>query len=99
MFRISTDTSMLDKLRGMLEDEEEGTCVRLREYKVGGGCHAKIMLGLGMDEPDEDDDVRMDIDGVPFVAEKDFLSKYGTSFTLGFNDNKEVLLLPAKDEI
>ena len=94
MFTISTDESMLEKLRGMLADEDEGVCVRLREYKVGGGCHAKIVLGLGMDEPDEEEDVQTEIDGIPFVAEKDFLSKYGTSFTLGFNDNKEVLLLP-----
>ena len=37
MFSVSVDKDMLEKLRGMLEDEDEGTCVRLREYKVGGG--------------------------------------------------------------
>ena len=36
MFTVTVDESMLEKLRGMLEDDE-GTCVRLREYKVGGG--------------------------------------------------------------
>lgn len=30
MFTVTVDESML-------EDEDEGTCVRLREYKVGGG--------------------------------------------------------------
>ncbi len=45
-----------------------------------------------MDEPDEEDDVRTDIDGVPFAAEKDFLEKYGTSFTLRYGENKEVVL-------
>jgi len=37
MFTVTVDESMLEKLRGMLEDEDEGACVRLREYKVGGG--------------------------------------------------------------
>lgn len=37
MFTVTVDESMLEKLRGMLEDADEGTCVRLREYKVGGG--------------------------------------------------------------
>ena len=45
-----------------------------------------------MDEPDEDEDEQMDIDGVPFAAEKDFLEKYGTSFTLKYGENKEVVL-------
>ena len=46
MFTVTVDESMLEKLRGMLEDEDEGTCVRLREYKVGGG--AARMLGISM---------------------------------------------------
>ena len=53
---------------------------------------AKIVLGLGMDEFDEDEDEQIDIDGVPFAAEKDFLEKYGTAFTLSYGENKEVVL-------
>ena len=45
-----------------------------------------------MDEFDEDEDVQIDIDGVPFAAEKDFLEKYGTAFTLSYGENKEVVL-------
>ena len=56
MFTVTIDEAMLQKLRAMLEKEDEGTCVRLREYKVGGGCHCKIALGLGMDVPDEEED-------------------------------------------
>nr|WP_239057737.1 hypothetical protein [Pseudodesulfovibrio sp. JC047] len=52
------------------------------------------MLGLGMDEADEDDDERIEIEGVPFTAEEDFLEKYGTAYSLGFNDHKEVVLTP-----
>ena len=45
-----------------------------------------------MDEFDEDEDEQIDIDGVPFAAEKDFLEKYGTAFTLSYGENKEVVL-------
>lgn len=37
MFTVNVSEELLDKLRDMLEDEDEGVCVRLREYKVGGG--------------------------------------------------------------
>jgi len=37
MFSVETSDEILEKLRGMLKDEEEGVCVRLREYKMGGG--------------------------------------------------------------
>ena len=37
MFSVSVHKELLEKLRSMLEDEEEETCIRLREYKVGGG--------------------------------------------------------------
>lgn len=37
MFKVSIDDEMLEKLRSMLEDEDDETCVRLREYKVGSG--------------------------------------------------------------
>ena len=37
MFTLTVPDEMLEKLQTMLEDEDEGTCVRLREYKVGGG--------------------------------------------------------------
>lgn len=37
MFTVEISGDILEKLRDMLEDEDEGTCVRLREYKVGSG--------------------------------------------------------------
>lgn len=51
-----------------------------------------------MDEPDEDEDARTSVDGLPFVAEKDFLTKYGTAFSLSFNDSREVVLSPLNPE-
>ncbi|SDL29668.1 hypothetical protein SAMN05660337_2550 [Maridesulfovibrio ferrireducens] len=50
------------------------------------------MLGLGIDEADEDEDVQIEINEVPFVAEKDFLTKHGKDFSLTFSDKKEVVL-------
>lgn len=37
MFELSVPEEMLEKLRDMLEDEDEESCIRLREYQVGGG--------------------------------------------------------------
>lgn len=37
MFTVAIADALLEKLRHMLEDEAEGTCIRLREYKCGGG--------------------------------------------------------------
>ena len=92
MFTVAIDEAMLQKLRTMLEEEDEGTCVRLREYKVGGGCHSKITLGLGLDAPDEEEDVQTTVHNVPFVAEKDFVLKHGSTFSLSFSDDKGVMV-------
>jgi hypothetical protein len=37
MFSLTITDEMLNKLQAMLDDEDEDMCVRLREYKVGGG--------------------------------------------------------------
>lgn len=37
MFTLTITDEMLAKLHTMLEDEDDDICVRLREYKVGGG--------------------------------------------------------------
>jgi len=50
------------------------------------------VLGLGIDEADEDDDIQIAVEEVPFIAEEDFLVKYGKEFSLTFNDQKEVVL-------
>lgn len=50
------------------------------------------MLGLGMEEMDEDEDEKIEIDGVPFIADSSFLLKYGKRFDLAFNEDKQVTL-------
>lgn len=37
MFAVNVDDAILDRLRAMLADEDEGVSVRLREYKIGAG--------------------------------------------------------------
>lgn len=49
-----------------------------------------------MDEADEDEDEQMLIKDIPFVAERDFLEKYGTSFNLGLDGNRQVVLSVAE---
>ncbi len=45
-----------------------------------------------MDEFDEDEDRQIEVDGVPFIAEEDFLEKYGSAYSLKFNENEQVEL-------
>lgn len=56
------------------------------------------MLGLGMDEPEEDDDEQIEVNDVPFIADEDFLLKYGHKFELSFSDKKEVVLTALEAE-
>jgi len=91
MFTVDTTEELLGKLRGLLAEEDPETCVRLREYNAGCGCHCKIRLGLGLDAPDEEDE-RISVQGIPFVAEKDFLLKHGRSYALAFDENRETVL-------
>ncbi len=37
MFTVTVSEELLEKFRTMLEDEDDDTCIRLREYNVGGG--------------------------------------------------------------
>ena len=90
MFTVTVDDEMLAKLRSMLEDEDEGTCVRLREYTLGGGCRSRIILGLALEEKDEDEDEGVVVEDVTFIADSDFLLRYGRKFALVFNDEKQV---------
>ena len=90
MFTVNVNEEMLAKLRSMLEDEDEGTCVRLREYTLGGGCRSRIILGLALEEKDEDEDESVDVEDVTFIADSDLLLRDGRTFALGFNDEKQV---------
>lgn len=37
MLTVKADRAILEKLSALLKDEDRGTCIRLREYVIGGG--------------------------------------------------------------
>ena len=45
-----------------------------------------------MDEMDEDEDEKIVVEDVPFIADNDFLMKYGKAFELSFNEDRQVVL-------
>ena len=90
MFAVTVNEELLDKFRSMLEDEDEGACIRLREYTLGGGCRSRIILGLALEEMDEDEDESVKVEDVTFIADSDFLLRYGRKFSLGLNEEKQV---------
>lgn len=91
MFTVDTTEELLGKLRSLLAEEDPEICVRLREYNAGCGCHCKVRLGLGLDAPEEEDE-RVSVKGITFIAEKDFLLKHGRSYALTFDENRETVL-------
>ncbi|MDR3158588.1 MAG: hypothetical protein LBU11_06185 [Zoogloeaceae bacterium] len=60
-----------EKLREFLEDYGEGGFVRVARLVTGGGCCAKLSLGVSLDEDrHEEEDLLFTIDGLPVVIEK-----------------------------
>ena len=88
MFKVTVEENVLARLREMLEDED--SCVRVREYKLGVACRTRIILGLGIEEMDEDEDEKTVVAGLPFIAETDFLLRYGRSFAVTFNESGQI---------
>lgn len=66
--KVSAEAKKL--LSEFLEDNEEGF-IRVGRVTVGGGCCAKILLGVSVDEDfNEEDDLKFEVDGLPVVIEK-----------------------------
>jgi Fe-S cluster assembly iron-binding protein IscA len=60
-----------EKLREFLEDYGDGGFVRVSRLVTGGGCCAKLSLGVGLDEErNEEEDLLFTIDGLPVVIGK-----------------------------
>ena len=60
-----------EKLREFLEDYGEGGFVRVSRLVTGGGCCAKLTLGVSLDEErNEEEDLLFPIDGLPVVIGK-----------------------------
>ena len=46
-----------------------------------------MMLGLSIDEMDDLEDTLLDtIDGIPFIAEEDFVSQQGEAFSISIQE-------------
>lgn len=54
------------------------------------------MLGLSIDEFNEDDDTKISINGIEIIAENEFIDKYGKDYTIAINENN-VISLYAKE--
>ncbi|OIO00909.1 MAG: hypothetical protein AUJ49_08910 [Desulfovibrionaceae bacterium CG1_02_65_16] len=48
-----------------------------------------------MEEADEDEDEQISVGDVPFIAEKDFLLKYGRTYLLAADENQQIVLTSA----
>ena len=57
-------------LKDILEENEEGF-IRVGKLSIGAGCSLNIKLGVTIDEFfDEEDDIKLEVDGLPIVVEK-----------------------------
>lgn len=95
MLQIKADPEVLEKLAAILRSKPDGACVRLREYTIGAACHAKRILGPAIDKSPEDEE-RVTVGGITFVAEPDFLDTHGNSFALEM-ENCTLLVKPLAD--
>jgi len=92
MSTITLSPEVAKKFHDLLQEEGEGSCVRIREYKRGSACHAKLVLGMSIDEMDDMDDVLLaEIDGMKFIASEDFSDQYGKSFHIHDEDGMVVV--------
>lgn len=64
-------------LAEFLEDAED-SFIRVGQTTVGGGCCSRLILGVSIDdELHEDDDLRMDVDGIPVVIDRHLNERLG----------------------
>ncbi len=93
MFTVAVNDEMLAKLGKIASEEGREYCVRLREYRQRSGCcSCNIFIGLGLDTFNEDEDEKIDVRGVPFIAEKSFLLKYGKTYELEMGEDRQVVV-------
>ena len=77
--------------REFLEDTDEGF-IRVGQISVGGGWSSKIILGVSIEEDfNEDDDVRIDVDGIPFALEKGF-SEHADKISIDVDPDKGIVV-------
>jgi hypothetical protein len=97
MVSIQLSDESVAKLKAALQ-EEENSCVRLRTYKFGAACQTKIILGLSIDMQNEFDDIALGtFQGIPFIADEEFIEQYGESFSISVHDGRLVVAASTAD--
>lgn len=81
--QISKDAE--DRLRSLLL-EDDMPCVRIRNYTLGCGWNTSIILGVSLDEMNEDDDIKVEVNGITYIAEEAILGTHGKFFSIFIND-------------
>ncbi len=86
---VTVEPDVLAKFKQLFEDEgNDEAKFRIKEVKVGGGCKSHIELRVSLDEAeDPDEEVYLDVDGVPFVISNDMLESYGDAYRI-FNNTE-----------
>lgn len=80
-----------EQLLKFLQDCDE-SFIRVGRQALGGGCSVKLSLGVTLDEDfDEEDDLKLDIDGLPVVIDKN-LAEAMERARISFEEGKGVVV-------
>ncbi|MDR1546944.1 MAG: ErpA-related iron-sulfur cluster insertion protein [Deltaproteobacteria bacterium] len=94
MLSVSLSEEALSRLRGLVEENGQGSVVRFREYRTGTPCCRKAAPGLTIDDAPGEDDVTLDAHGLTFVAEPDFVDVYGEDLTVAVEESRLIVVRP-----
>lgn len=73
------------RLRELLQKEDDDAVVRVTETKTGCACKSKYVLRLSIDTAD-DDDVKAEINKLPFAISQDLIDQHGDKFAVALNE-------------
>ena len=92
---ITLTDEAAERLRALLENEDEDACIRIRETKIGAACKAKIVLVLSVDER-EDEDVEKEVNTLPFVINSDLVDQYGAEFSVSLDEKQTPVVVAGR---
>lgn len=85
MLNMTMTDEAAARLKALLDEEDEGMCIRLRETQVGTPCKRRIVLRLSIDEREEDD-LECEVNGLPLVTVQDIVDQYGEKFMVTLDE-------------
>jgi Fe-S cluster assembly iron-binding protein IscA len=81
-----------EKLRKFLDDYGDGGFVRVSRFVTGGGCCARISLGVSLDdERNEEEDLAFTLDGLPVVIEKSLYAVF-PDIRIAFDEDNGIVV-------